>query len=73
MLLRSGSGGGVKSAYPDFALWSAQERIEEAKATGAEALVTSCPWCESNFENAIQQSSKEIKLFGLLDLVNKAI
>ncbi|MBW1840139.1 MAG: (Fe-S)-binding protein, partial [Deltaproteobacteria bacterium] len=68
-----GAGGGVRDTYPDFSLATAVERVEEAVATGAEALVTSCPWCESNFENAIQQSSKEIKLFSLLDLVNKAI
>ena len=68
-----GAGGGVKHIYPDFSLATAVERIEEAVATGAEALVTSCPWCESNFENAIQQSGKEIKLSGLLDLINRAI
>ena len=68
-----GAGGGVRDTYPDFSLATAVERVEEAVATGAEALVTSCPWCESNFENAIQQSGKEIKLFSLLDLVNKAL
>jgi Fe-S oxidoreductase len=52
---------------------TAAERIEEAAATGAEALVTCCPWCESNFRNAIQQGGKSIKLYGLLDLVNRAI
>ena len=31
-----GSGGGAKSAYPDFALATAKERVEEAEATGAE-------------------------------------
>ena len=68
-----GAGGGVRETYPDFSLATALERIEEAVATGAEALVTSCPWCESNFEMAIQQGSKEIKLYGLLDLVDRAI
>jgi Fe-S oxidoreductase len=68
-----GSGGGVKSAYPDFALWAAQERVEEAKATGAEALVTSCPWCESNFRDAIQESNEEMKLYSLVDLVSQAV
>ncbi|MCJ7807791.1 MAG: (Fe-S)-binding protein, partial [Dehalococcoidia bacterium] len=33
-----GAGGGVKEAYPEFALSTADERIEEAMATGAEAL-----------------------------------
>jgi Fe-S oxidoreductase len=68
-----GAGGGVRQAYPDFSMATAEERIEEAAATGAEALVTCCPWCESNFRNAIQQGGKSIKLYGLLDLVNRAI
>ena len=48
-----GAGGGVREAYPDFANWTATERIEEAKSTGAEAIVSACPWCERNFMDAI--------------------
>lgn len=68
-----GAGGGVKYTFPDFSLATACERIEEAVATGAEALVTSCPWCESNFEKVMQQDSQKIKLYSLLDLVNRAL
>jgi Fe-S oxidoreductase len=68
-----GAGGGVKSAYPEFALDSALERIDEAKATGAEALVTSCPWCESNFSDAIIADGNGLKLFSLVELVEKAL
>lgn len=68
-----GAGGGVKNTYPDFSRATAQERIEEALATGAEALVTSCPWCESNFKQAIQHGSKKMKLYSLLNLVNQAL
>ena len=31
-------------------------RIEEAKATGAEAIVTACSWCKRNFVDAIKES-----------------
>jgi Fe-S oxidoreductase len=48
-----GAGGGVIEAYPDFSKWTATERIEEAKSTGAEAIVTACGWCERNFIDAI--------------------
>jgi len=68
------SGGGVKSAFPDFAIWSARERINEAKSTGADALVTSCPWCEANFMDANEEEqSGEIKLYDLVDLVLQVI
>jgi Fe-S oxidoreductase len=66
-----GAGGGVKSAFPDFALWCAEERIKEAKTTGAEAIVTSCPWCESNLTDALRDG--EMKIFSLIDLMTQAI
>lgn len=44
-----GAGGGVKSADPQLAAWTAQERLAEAESVGAEALVTACPHCENQF------------------------
>jgi len=68
-----GAGGGVKEAYPEFALWTADERIEEARATGAEALVTACPWCERNFRDALERSGAKIKLYDIVELLLEAI
>ena len=64
-----GAGGGVWEAYPDFAEWSAKERIEEAEATGAEALVTSCGWCERNLRDAASESGLKIKIYDVTELV----
>jgi Fe-S oxidoreductase len=68
-----GAGGGVMEAYPDFSRWTAMERIEEAKATGAEAIVSACPWCESNFTDAIRTTGDKMKVFDVIDLVKQAI
>jgi len=68
-----GAGGGVRAAFPSFALETAQERVEEAQATGADALVTSCPWCESNLNDAITADGNKIQLFSLVELVEKAL
>lgn len=68
-----GAGGGVKEAYPDFAIRTALERIEEAKSTGAEAMVTACPWCERNFKDAIKPSGDGLKIYDILELVQQAI
>ena len=68
-----GAGGGVKEAYPDFATWTAGERMEEAKSTGAEALVTACPWCERNFNDAIKERGDGIKVYDVIELVQQAI
>ena len=43
------------------------------KTTGAEALVTCCPFCEQNFADAITKDGEKIKLYDLTDLVLQAI
>ena len=48
-----GAGGGCAESREDFSLATAKERIEEALATGADTLVTSCPWCVHNFNLAL--------------------
>jgi len=68
-----GSGGGAKSAYPDFALATAKERIEEAEATGAAAIVTACPWCESNLSDGIDASGSRLRAEDILDLAAKSL
>jgi Fe-S oxidoreductase len=68
-----GAGGGVNESNPDFALWTAGKRIEEAVSTGAEAIVTACPWCEKNFNEAIKESGSGLKVYDIVELVEKAI
>jgi Fe-S oxidoreductase len=68
-----GAGGGVKEAYPEFALSTADERMEEAMATGAEVLVTSCSWCERNFRDALERSGANIKLYDVVELLIEAL
>jgi len=68
-----GASGGVKEAYPDFATWTALERIEEAKTTGAEAMVTACPWCKRNFTDALSESGDNLKVYDIIELLEQAI
>jgi len=68
-----GAGGGVNESNPEFAKWTAQERIEEAVSTGAEAIVTACPWCEKTFSEAIKESGSSLKVYDIVELVEKAI
>lgn len=66
-----GAGGGVYEAYPDFARWTSEERIKEAKAAGAEALVTACPWCERNFEDTIKEKDLDFQIFDIIELISE--
>jgi len=68
-----GAGGGVREAYPEYSNWTASERIAEARATGAEALVSACPWCERNFMDALEAQGDSMKVFDVVDLVQRAI
>jgi Fe-S oxidoreductase len=68
-----GTGGGVNESNPEFAKWTAIERIEEAKSTGAEALVTACPWCEKTFNEAVKESGSSLKVYDIVELVERAI
>jgi len=68
-----GAGGGVKETNPDFAGWTAQERIAEAEETGAEAIVTACPGCKRSFINAVKSSGSKLKIYDAVELVANAI
>lgn len=68
-----GAGGGCNETYPEFSSWTAGQRITEANATGAEALVTACPWCENNFINAMDENGNKIKVFDIIELVQQAM
>jgi Fe-S oxidoreductase len=68
-----GAGGGVREAYPDYSNWTATERIEEAKAAGAEAIISACPWCERNFIDAINIMGDKMKVYDVAKLVQQAI
>jgi Fe-S oxidoreductase len=68
-----GAGGGVLEAYPDFATWTATERLTEARATGAEAIVTACPWCESNFADTVRGQDEKMHVYDIIDLVQMAL
>jgi Fe-S oxidoreductase len=68
-----GAGGGVNESNPGFAKWTAQERIEEAGSTGAEAIVTACPWCEKTFNETIKGNGSGLKVYDIVELVEQAI
>jgi Fe-S oxidoreductase len=68
-----GAGGGVQDAYPDFALWTAGERLEEVNAVGTEAIVSSCPYCKENFGKAAKERNDNIKCYDITEVVARAI
>ena len=68
-----GAGGGVYESYPDFARMTANDRLEEAEATGADALVSACPWCERNFADATASNGSKLKVLDIVTLAGRAL
>ncbi|MFX0135455.1 MAG: (Fe-S)-binding protein [Candidatus Hodarchaeota archaeon] len=68
-----GAGGGVKAAYPDFALYTAKTRLEEVEATGAEACISTCPFCSTNLKDAIKEKGNKLKFYDLSELILEAL
>jgi len=68
-----GAGGGVKKAFPELALEIAKSRVQEAEETGAENLVSICPFCFRNIDDAIKALNSNIKMVDLLELIDQAL
>ncbi|MBN1319691.1 MAG: (Fe-S)-binding protein [Thermoleophilia bacterium] len=67
-----GAGGGVKESNPEFARWTAVERLKEAESTGAEALVTACPHCSQNLQGA-DGDGGSLRVYDIVELLDRAI
>jgi Fe-S oxidoreductase len=68
-----GSGGGVSESNPEFAQWTAQQRIAEAESSGAEALVTACTGCEKGLGAAARASGSRLAVYDLLELIEQSV
>jgi len=64
-----GAGRGTMEAFPDFASWTARQRLEEVREVGAEALVSACPSCKTVFANAVKESGDKLKVLDISELV----
>lgn len=67
-----GAGGGGKEAHPDFAEKAALHRLEEAAATGATTLVSSCGTCTRHLGAIAEKHGLGIRVTDLAGYVTKA-
>lgn len=64
-----GGGGGLRATYPDMAQKIAERRVKEAKYSGAEILVTSCPFCVNNLRKGEETAKTGIKIMDIAELI----
>jgi Fe-S oxidoreductase len=68
-----GAGDGTRGkAFPEYSEWVARERFEEFKETGADILITSCPYCKNIFQK-ILGSKEKTKVKDLVEFINEGI
>ncbi|MGH7830101.1 MAG: (Fe-S)-binding protein, partial [Candidatus Binatia bacterium] len=61
-------GAGVPEAYPDFAQWGREDRLDEARKTGASLLLTTSALCLRNL-TAAKPNASTPQVQGLLEFV----
>ncbi len=68
-----GAGRGTADAFPEFALWTALEKLKEVNETGAEALVSTCPFCKQNFKKATKKNGEKLEVYDISEIILAAI
>lgn len=64
-----GAGGGYKSAFNDFAVNIAAERIRDAEAVGAEIIATACPFCVLNLRAGAKKIGSKVKVMDITEIL----
>jgi heterodisulfide reductase subunit D len=68
-----GAGGGLKAGFPDIQNQMAQERIRDAEKTGAQRLVTTCPFCYQGLQIGVTAINSAVKIADLTEIVARAM
>jgi len=68
-----GAGAGFKAAFKESAESIAADRVREAMGTGAEEIITACPFCTLNLNAGAKKAGLKIKTRDLLQLVLESI
>ena len=63
----------MTESNPEFAAFTAGERIGEAEHTGAEAIATACPGCEISFSKSINENGSSLKVYDVIELLHTAV
>lgn len=68
-----GAGGGIKAGHPEIALKLSTEKAKMIKDTGAEAVITICPFCQHNIQDGLNHEGlNDVKAMNILELLEKS-
>jgi Fe-S oxidoreductase len=66
-------GAPCETIYPELSELLAAKRLEELSATGAEAVVTLCPFCHANLTRAANLTGKDLRVVDLVEIIYQAL
>ena len=66
-----GAGGGVKIGYPEWSIEISNERLNEAKETGASVIVSTCPFCRTNLSDANEKFHMNFEVIDLIEILDQ--
>jgi heterodisulfide reductase subunit D len=67
-----GGGGGLKGVNYDMSVEIGTDKVKEALATGAKRIISACPSCKININDAIRSLGADIKAIDITELVAEA-
>jgi heterodisulfide reductase subunit D len=68
-----GGGGNLEMVDPDLAARIARDKVEEALATGAQAVVTSCQQCVRTMTATVKRNKIPLEILDVVQLVRRAL
>lgn len=66
-----GADGGMRIINPELAVRIGKVRVQEAKKSGADALLTLCPFCIFNFRDALPEKGEGLAIKGLYNEIKQ--
>ena len=68
-----GAGAGMRTALPDVASETGIHRVKQAEDTGADVLVSACPFCAQNLIDCIKESGSDLKFRDITEILAQAL
>jgi Fe-S oxidoreductase len=68
-----GGGGGVMTGFTDWAAKNASLRIQEGMETGAEKMISTCPFCYFNLTEGSKRINSNMTLHDLTEIIDMAM
>jgi len=59
--------------YPELSELVASKRVRELSDTGAEAVITLCPFCHANLTSGVSLTGKKLRILDFIEIVYQAL